>query len=261
MLARLHEQASLQLGARESGELAYTLRTPEEGRGFARLPRPSAGDVFFDMEGDPFFDDGGLEYLFGDGHRRVTGTSPSSRRSGAGTGTRRGSPWSASSTSSTERRRRFPDLHVYHYNHYEVTALKRLAGAHGTREEELDQLLRDEVFVDLYKVVKEGMLISQPSYSIKKVEAFYMDERDTAVTDGGDSVIMFERWLEQGDRRDPGGDRRLQPRRLRLDPEAARLAARSAGGGRARVRGPGGGALDPWFERRSAGRRVRRRWR
>ena len=70
-----------------------------------------------------------------------------------------------------------------------MTALKRLAGAHGTREEELDQLLRDEVFVDLFKVVREAMRISQPSYSIKKVEAFYMDERDTAVTDGGDSVI------------------------------------------------------------------------
>ena len=50
-----------------------------------------------------------------------------------------------------------PDLHIYHYNHYEVTALKRIAGAHGTREEELDQLLRDEVFVDLYRVVREAL--------------------------------------------------------------------------------------------------------
>jgi len=80
-----------------------------------------------------------------------------------------------------------------------VTALKRLAGAHGTREEQLDQLLRDEVFVDLYKVVREAVLISQPGYSIKKVEAFYMEGRDTTVTDGGASVIMFERWLEEED--------------------------------------------------------------
>ena len=36
----------------------------EEGRGFCRLPQPSRGDVFFDMEGDPLLD-GGLEYLFG----------------------------------------------------------------------------------------------------------------------------------------------------------------------------------------------------
>ena len=200
VLARLHEQASLQLGARESGELSYSLRTPEEGRGFARLPHPSGGDVFFDMEGDPFFDEGGLEYLFG----VVTGSALGGEE-----------PdfmafWGRSRTEErkalegfidfvSERRRRFSDLHVYHYASYEITALKRLAGAHGTREEELDQLLRDEVFVDLYKVVREAMLISQPSYSIKKVEAFYMEERDTAVTHGGESMIMFERWLEEGD--------------------------------------------------------------
>lgn len=99
----------------------------------------------------------------------------------------------------TARRALYPDLHIYHYNHYEVTALKRLVGAHGTREEELDELLRGEVFVDLFKVVREALLIGQPSYSIKKIEAFYMEERETAVADGGDSVIEFERWLEEGD--------------------------------------------------------------
>jgi predicted RecB family nuclease len=197
VLSRLHEQASLQLAARESGENSYELRTPEEGRGFARLPRPSEGDVFFDMEGDPLFDDGGLEYLFG--FVTANGKEPEFT-----------TIWGRDRAAEkraleqfvdfiTERRKAFPNLHIYHYNHYEVTALKRIAGAHGTREEELDHLLRGEVFVDLYKVVREAMLISQPSYSIKKVEAFYMDQRDTAVTDGGDSVVMFERWLEEDD--------------------------------------------------------------
>lgn len=197
VLARLHEQASLQLSARESGENSYELRVPQEGRGFARMPLPSEGDVFFDMEGDPLFDDGGLEYLFG----FVTADVEEPEFTAI---------WGRDRAEEkraleqfvdfvTKRRDRFPDLHIYHYNHYEVTALKRIAGAHGTREEELDQLLRDEVFVDLYKVVREAMLISQPSYSIKKVEAFYMDQRDTAVTDGGDSVVMFERWLEEDD--------------------------------------------------------------
>ena len=39
-----------------------------EGAGFALLPPPSAGDLFFDIEGDPFVEEGGadgLEYLFG----------------------------------------------------------------------------------------------------------------------------------------------------------------------------------------------------
>ena len=42
---------------RETGEHGYELLEPEEGRGFARLPAPSPGDLFFDMEGDPFFDE------------------------------------------------------------------------------------------------------------------------------------------------------------------------------------------------------------
>jgi hypothetical protein len=84
-------------------------------------------------------------------------------------------------------------MHVYHYAHYEVTALKRLMGMHGTREEEVDDLLRNEVFVDLYKVVRQGLRISQPSYSIKKVEVFYMEPRDTSVTDGEDSIVAYER--------------------------------------------------------------------
>ena len=150
------------------------------------------------MEGDPFFDDGGLEYLFG-----IVTVGDAEPEFAAIWGRDRAEERLALEQFIDliiqRRRATIPDLHVYHYASYEITALKRLAGAHGTREEELDQLLRGEVFVDLYKVVREAMLISQPSYSIKKVEAFYMAERDTAVTDGGDSVVMFERWLDEGE--------------------------------------------------------------
>ncbi len=193
-LAKLHDQAALQLGQRQTGEPDLRLLPYEERRGFARLPRPSEGDVFFDMEGDPFFDDGGLEYLFGF-TTSDTGEPVFEKFWGRDRGEEKRA-FEQFIDFVTERRERWPDLHVYHYAHYEVTALKRLAGQHGTREEELDQLLRCEVFVDLYKVVREGMRISQPSYSIKKVEAFYMAERDTAVTDGGDSIVWFEQWLE-----------------------------------------------------------------
>ena len=44
----------------------YRLLAPEERRGLGLLPAPSPGDVFFDMEGDPFYDPAcGLEFLFG----------------------------------------------------------------------------------------------------------------------------------------------------------------------------------------------------
>ena len=98
-----------------------------------------------------------------------------------------------------ERLERFPDLHVYHYAPYEATAIKRLMGLHATREAEVDRLLRGKVLVDLYTVVRQGLRIGQPNYSIKSVEAFYMGKRDTEVAEGGDSIVAFERYLETGD--------------------------------------------------------------
>lgn len=202
-LAKRRQQAALQLRTREGdgAEPAMALLAPAPDRGFARLPAPSDGDVFFDLEGDPFFE-GGLEYLWG----FVTndGAEPEFT---AWWGRDHGEEREAFERFVdfvSERRREWPDLHVYHYASYEITVLKRLAGAYGSREEEVDQLLRDRVFVDLYRVVVEAMRIGMPSYSLKKVEAFYMEQRDTAVTDGNDSVIEFERWLEQGG--SEGGD-------------------------------------------------------
>jgi len=193
----LREQARLQVEQRTTGEAHYELLVPEEGRGFARLPAPSEGDLFFDMEGDPFFDEG-LEYLFG-----VTWIEDGQPRFRAFWATNRAEEKQAFEgfvDFVMERLERYPDLHVYHYAPYEPTALKRLMGLHATREDEIDHLLRNEILVDLYAVVRQGLRISQPSYSIKKVEAFYMEQRDTEVAEGGDSIIAFEEFLETGDR-------------------------------------------------------------
>lgn len=35
----------------------------------------------------------------------------------------------------------YPDAYIYHYNHYETTALKRLACRYATAEHQLDDLL------------------------------------------------------------------------------------------------------------------------
>ena len=53
-------------------------------------------------------------------------------------------------------------MHVYHYASYEITALKRLMGRYGTREDEIDDLLRRGVFVDLLAVVRNGIRTSRP---------------------------------------------------------------------------------------------------
>src|SRR5262245_8371881 len=90
-------------------------------------------------------------------------------------------------------------MHVYHYAQYEITALKRLMGRYGTRENELDDLLRREVFVDLYKVVRNGVRTSRPGYGLKELEAFLDFRRQAEVKDGGTSIIVFEEWMQTRD--------------------------------------------------------------
>ena len=126
-----------------------------------------------------------------------------------------------------ERRERYPDLHVYHYAPYERTALGRLMGKYGSREDEVDTLFRERVLVDLYRVVEQSMMISRPSYSLKEVEHFYDQDRAAAVKQAGDSVLLFERWRDEHDQSLLDGDRGLQQGGLRLHAASARVAARA----------------------------------
>lgn len=80
-----------------------------------------------------------------------------------------------------------------------MTALRRLAALHGTGEAFLDRLLRERRFVDLYAVVRGGVIASEPDYSIKSLEVFTGIEREGEVKTAGGSVVAYERWLEEGD--------------------------------------------------------------
>ena len=98
-----------------------------------------------------------------------------------------------------ERMAHDPNLHIYHYADYEVTALKRMMSLHGTRESEVDALLRGRVLVDLYRVVRQGVRVSTESYSLKKIEPLYMSARTAEIHDGGSSIVAYESWLDQRD--------------------------------------------------------------
>lgn len=196
--ARLKQQARLQRQKRQTGkdqlELIDSAYAPE--RGFNRLPAPSEGDLFFDMEGDPF-EDGGLEYLFG-----VSFLDNESLRFKAFWAHDRDEErraFEAFVDFAVERLRHFPDAHIYHYAHYERTALQRLMSEHATREIEIDNLLRSGKLVDLYKVVRETMMVSEPSYSLKNIETFYLEKRKAEVKTAGASIVYYERWKEMGD--------------------------------------------------------------
>jgi predicted RecB family nuclease len=195
-LAKLRDQAALQLHQRQTGKLKHQILPLEPERGFALLPVPSPGDIWLDLEGDPWYEPArGLEYLFGwvylddDGvpqYDCIWALDRAQEKEG----------FERLLDLIAERRAAHPGMHVYHYASYERTALQRLMGQHGTREGELDDLLRGEVLVDLFRVVRQSLRLSLESYSIKEVEAFYGFERGEEMRGGGSAVVAFEEWLE-----------------------------------------------------------------
>jgi len=197
-LVRLRSQASLQAHARRTGERCVEVLPLDAARrrGFYRLPVPDDGDLYFDMESDLLEDDG-LEYLFGVWFRE--GGDWRFRAFWAHDRAEERVAFEQFTDFVVERRRRHRGAHVYHYASYEETALKRLALLHATREVDVDNLLRQGALVDLYKVVREGIRISEPSYSIKSVERFYRSAREGEVQTAAASIVYYERWRETGD--------------------------------------------------------------
>ena len=192
----LRDQAALQLEHRRNDEHVTRLLEPEPARGFALLPRPSRGDLFFDIEGDPFWaPDRGLEYLWG-----VTDTERGFHAFWAHDEEEEKQALESFVRFVRERLEDDPALHVYHYASYETAVLKRLMGRYGVCEDEIDDLLRREVFVDLYKVVRQALRTSHPNLSLKSVEQFYT-QRVADLQSGGDSILMYEEWRESHEQR------------------------------------------------------------
>ena len=96
-------------------------------------------------------------------------------------------------------RQQYPDMHIYHYSAYEPTAIKHLAGRHGVCTDEVDELLRAEVFVDLFRVVRQVLRASVESYSIKKMEQFYGFKRTVELRDATSSLQAIESVFALGD--------------------------------------------------------------
>lgn len=200
---KLRRQADLQV--RGEGQLPplYELLPPSESdhthspQGFAALPEPSPGDLFLDLEGDPYALDGGLEYLFGlveivDGESSYNAFWARSRAEEK-------VAFQDAVDLIFERLSRYPDMHVYHYASYEQTAFRRLMGAHGTREDEVDALLAGQVFVDLFRIVRQAVRVSTESYGLKHIEKLYFDRPAGEVMTAGSSIITYEHFLESGD--------------------------------------------------------------
>lgn len=192
-LATLREQARLQVEPPRAGQpMNWAVINPAA---LAVLPKPDAGDVFFDFEGDPLYSETGtaaetgtiewgLDYLFGlvepdDTFHAFWAHSYAEERVAL----------VAFLDWVQARRARHPDMHIYHYAPYERTHLLSLAARHGVGEQVVDDLLRNRVLIDLYPVVRQGLRIGSRSYSLKKLEPLYMgdDERE-GVANAADSI-------------------------------------------------------------------------
>ncbi len=191
---RVREQSRLQVEARETGEPRFELLSLEAGLGLAGLPEPSAGDIFLDFEGDPFVGEHGLEYLLG--YATLEGGSLIYQPAWALSRGDEKHLFEAFVDFVVARWEAFPDLHIYHYGHYEPTALKHLMGRYGTREEPIDQMLRAKLFVDLHDVVRHTIRAGVESYSIKKLEPFYNFERVVPLPEVNSALAKLERELE-----------------------------------------------------------------
>ena len=195
---RIREQARIQVEARESGNGRFELLPIENGFGLTRLPEPSPGDIFFDLEGDSFVGERGLEYLFGYIFTAENG-EPIYKSAWAFSRAEEKQAFENFVDFVMERWKQDAGLHIYHYAPYEPSALKRLMGRYATREEEIDQLLRAGVFVDLYQIVRHSIRASVESYSIKDLEPFYGFERKTLLPDANVALANLHANLELDD--------------------------------------------------------------
>jgi predicted RecB family nuclease len=199
-LFNIREQARVQLEGRNLKHPYYEFLEPiEPERGLAKLPPPSAADIFLDFESAPFAFNDGLEYLIG-----VVTTSDAT-----------GEPvykatWALNRADEKKAFEKFmtwvmarwaatPEMHIYHYAPYEQTAIKRLAGRHSCFVDEVDLLLRGGVFVDLFQIVRQGLRASVESYSIKKLEPFYGYTRDRALPEATKALQSLEAFLSIGE--------------------------------------------------------------
>ena len=195
---RVREQARVQLDGRTRNAPVHEL-LPLDGfdHGLARLPAPAAGDIFLDLEGDPFARDGGREYLFG----LASGdpSAPTYRAHWAHSDSDERWAFEATIDLILQSWASDPVMHVYHYAPYEPAAFKRLMGRHATREADVDRMLRAGVFVDLHAVVRQALLASVEDYSIKKLEPFYAFTRTVKLEDARTNLRLVERALELAD--------------------------------------------------------------
>ncbi len=195
---RIGDQARVQHQQRTEQRPIVEMLPIEDGAGLRRLPPPSPGDLFLDLEGAAFAREGGREYLFGlwTSGNPTKGLPPPYRAWWAVDDAQEKAAFEEVMDLIAATAKDHPGMHVYHFNHYETTAFKKLAGRYVTRVETLDELLRNERFVDLYPIVRQAVRAGVESYSIKQLEQYYGFTRQVALANVRAPLMAVEMALE-----------------------------------------------------------------
>ncbi|MCI0724533.1 MAG: TM0106 family RecB-like putative nuclease [Acidobacteria bacterium] len=198
---RVREQARVQVAGQSLGQPMHEMLTRVEGQGLFRLPEPSQGDIFFDLEGDPFVGFSGREYLWGvvvEGEHGEAGYE--CRWALTGEQEKQMFEWFVDLVMA--RWTQHPAMHVYHFGAYEPSALKRAMGRYATRENEIDGMLRAGLLVDLHTVFKQAVRASVEEYSLKAIEVFHGFQRAVPLEESRKAMRHVEHHLELGNTAD-----------------------------------------------------------
>ena len=92
--------------------------------------------------------------------------------------------------------KKYPNSKIYHYAPYEINALERLTAVQKVNSVDYDHYLNLGKFVDLYKIIKQAINVSQKSYSIKDIEKYYDFQRSGDILKGDVSEEFYVKWMQ-----------------------------------------------------------------
>ena len=193
---RVREQARIQVAGRQEHRPIHEVLPINGEHGLSLLPEPSEGDVFFDLEGDPFVTLTGREYLFGIALADGKELKYDGRWALSAADEKAAFQWFVNVV--MDRWARHPSMHIYHFAPYEPSAVKRLMGRYAVCEDEIDRMLRAKLFIDLHTIVKRSVRASVEQYSLKALEAFHRFERKLPLEDAGIAMRRMQHALEMG---------------------------------------------------------------
>lgn len=193
--ASLRAQARAQAQTRKNDKASVPYYHVFNAQALSAIPPQDSGDIFFDFEGDPLYNEGsvwGLDYLFGwvDENKKffpLWAHNLDQERSA----------FVEFVQYIKQRRADHPNMHIYHYAAYEKTHLLSLAARYGVEEDYVGQLLADNVLVDLYPIVRRAITVGSHSYSLKKLEPIFVrNEEREGVTNAADSVVEYANYCD-----------------------------------------------------------------